>query len=709
MREMRRQITSRLERLILTYCIAMCVLYALVAVHTPMTMLAYAPHDDGLFIKLGQYLSEGQWLGPYDSYTLMKGPGYPGFLAVSNWLGLPISLTHALFHCAAVLLVGFVAFSYTRSLLLSGMLFTLLLWHPFTLGEFRHVLREQIYPGQALIVFAATTMALIVSRRTAQVGWAVLAGTCLGWFWLTREEGVWLLPTIGTLAAVAVLHALKAGRFRAFGAAVLPLLIMIGIFATIQIGFRVANWAAYGKFVGLEVNEANFQRAMTALQSVRSGGVKPFVSITREGRESVYAISPAFASLRTYLETDGPMLGKVEGCQMYPESCGEMHAGWFLWILRAAAEADGHIKSPAAAADFFGELADEVDTACDRGVLKCDAGPIALAPPFAWGDAFGAMPAAYAKAIRTLIPGSSTIVGASVGDDGMIESELRFLHYPGYVASAKSRYTFFGWYRRVGQEWITADTTWPDGTSAGTDVERLASPDLISAFKDPLSVRQRFAIRSNCSDDCVFHIEAADGDTVERRFGDMMTAPFKLEIDGGTFYVDSASSSPVSSATAADQLLSRVRASALSVYIWIWAPFVCLGLLSFILSTVLYLRMVLWNLIYGIAVASWVAVASHITLLAFIEATSFPAIDGNYLAPSHFFILCGAMFSMAALWRLSTAPRDHGSRSALLRRLIMRPAPPKATNGNMRHGTVGQNGDASVGGHEILPSDGHEN
>src|SRR5205085_7219714 len=48
--------------------------------------------DDYLFIKLAAYLKNGEWLGPYDSMTLVKGMAYPGFIALSHLAGIPLKL-----------------------------------------------------------------------------------------------------------------------------------------------------------------------------------------------------------------------------------------------------------------------------------------------------------------------------------------------------------------------------------------------------------------------------------------------------------------------------------------------------------------------------------------------------------------------------------------------------------------------------------------
>ena len=58
------------------------------------------------------------------------------------------------------------------------------------------------------------------------------------------------------------------------------LAMVIAVFGAIQLGFGAVNWAVYGKFVGVDFKEANFQRALRAIDGVRSGGTKDFVSIT---------------------------------------------------------------------------------------------------------------------------------------------------------------------------------------------------------------------------------------------------------------------------------------------------------------------------------------------------------------------------------------------------------------------------------------------
>src|SRR5207302_1485717 len=135
------------------------------------------------------------------------------------------------------------------------------------------------------------------------------------------------------------LQAFRERRLRALAGA---LAIVIAVAAVPQIGLRLMNWHWYGTFVGVDFNEGNFQRALKALHSVRSGEVRPFVSVTRSTRQRIYAVSPAFASLGPSL--DGPLeTGWMRhSCEAVPITCGELGAGWFMWVLRDTAAMAGH-------------------------------------------------------------------------------------------------------------------------------------------------------------------------------------------------------------------------------------------------------------------------------------------------------------------------------------------------------------------------------
>jgi hypothetical protein len=61
---------------------------------------------------------------------------------------------------------------------------------------------------------------------------------------------------------------------------------------------------------------------------------------------------------------------------------GEFRAGWFVWALRDATAAAGHYTRVAAAQEYYGRLAKELDAACANGELHCQPKTGTLAPRF---------------------------------------------------------------------------------------------------------------------------------------------------------------------------------------------------------------------------------------------------------------------------------------------------------------------------------------
>lgn len=70
----------------------------------PAYIVGNAPHDDLWMVQKASYILAGQWMGPYDQYTLIKGAFSPLFLAACRGLGLSFMETNTVLYCAASLI-----------------------------------------------------------------------------------------------------------------------------------------------------------------------------------------------------------------------------------------------------------------------------------------------------------------------------------------------------------------------------------------------------------------------------------------------------------------------------------------------------------------------------------------------------------------------------------------------------------------------------
>jgi hypothetical protein len=641
-----------------------------------MQVYGFAHADDGLFIKLGQSLAEGKWLGSFDQFTLVKGPGFPAFLAVNKLIGIPITLSVALFHCIAITIFVIICNRFIRNCLISAILFTLLLWHSSSF-DLRRVLREDIYYAQTLLVLGLMVWVLFCPIEThSRRRYAVAAGATLGWFWLTREEGVWIFPGLALMVFVALLrifhnrwdmlrHPRAALRDRALRGLAVALTIAIGTFASMQIAFYSANFLAYGRFMGVDLKDSNFQHALRAIDSVRSGGTKPFVSITYAAMQRVESVSPAFASLVPYF--DGPGKGwEVWGCRFHASACGEIGAGWFLWALRDAVSSAGHYSSPSAASAFFGRLANEISAACNAGKLECKRQLIAEMPPVRWAEVFRRMLPRYAYAFHRLL-NQQRYDHLRFHHDLIWNSEtelaraLRFLNYPLHSPSIKTYlrdYTLSGWYYKSKDEWITVEIRTPVGDTVDYHFERQNSPDLAQYFKDPEASRQRFSLAARCNDSCKLILRNAEGAITEKSFSVLRGSPMSFKLDNGQAYIDRTSvlTNPEYILSPIDQFCRQIRAAIVAYYNFVFLPILVIGLIAFLVLLAVYPKRALWNVCFVVATVCWVLLVEYVSLLILIDSTSFPTVSlpsSRYLSPCCFLMISGAVLSIGALLQVS--------------------------------------------------------
>src|SRR5690606_12220056 len=182
-------------------------LYVAVAMSLPVALFANFGHDDGLFWRQAHALLSGDWLGAYSQFALMKGPGYPVFLAFNRVTGLSVSVSQALLYSGACALLAFSVFRITDRRWLALLLFLAMQWHPMALAWDR-ILRDNISAAQVLLLLACLIRLLFAADAPRQkVLWALAGGALLGWFWLTREDGIWVLPGIALLFVAAFVQA----------------------------------------------------------------------------------------------------------------------------------------------------------------------------------------------------------------------------------------------------------------------------------------------------------------------------------------------------------------------------------------------------------------------------------------------------------------------------------------------------------------------
>ena len=404
----------------------------------PIVAIA-APHDDYLFITLAESLLQGRWLGDYNHLTHAKGVAYPVFLALNQLAGWPLKLTEHILYLGAALYFSHMLGRIVNARWLTIVTFMLLAfnpapWSPVVGGR---VVREGLYTSLTLLMFALALRCYILPDGTSvtqalRKHWAGLSllGLVGGVFWLTREEGVWLLPSMGMLVVYGLMV-----RWRQ-GVAILPALAYLGLpLMVAQLPIQTVNtlnYRQYGVYHHNDFHSPDFVAAYGALSRIRHDAWQRYVVFPKDARERAYRFSAAARELKPHLEGELGQAWRAIGCeQTRTTPCPEILSGWFMWALRDAVQAAGHYQTAPQAAAFYRQLATQINTACDQSPGECLPRRQTLVPP--WRPQYAADTLRASAQIATTLTnlhGLPIGPGEGFGTPKQLDTMARITHQP---------------------------------------------------------------------------------------------------------------------------------------------------------------------------------------------------------------------------------------------------------------------------------------
>jgi hypothetical protein len=427
------------RRLLLPALLLSFVIYLIAVSSFPVTILMGQGYDDALFIRLGRNIANGQWLGPYNELTLFKAPMYPFFLAGFSLTGIPFNIAQYCIYFFGCLYLANVISRSCNSSTIGIIFFVVALCCP-TYYAITRVNREPLYTALTLFLVGCWIDLFLLGRPNQhRLVFSACVGVLFAVYYLTREEGTWILPslTIIALGSLASLAPIASTPVRTRAWRLCSRLLVVALFASLTVsGIGLLNRAFYGRFVVIEMSDADFQKAMAALQRAGAPYERPYLPLPREARQLLYAESPLFASLKSVLdprESENPWNNAA--CRILPSTCGDIGGGWFMWALRDAAGKVGMHETPQKAAVFYRTLASEVGSACETPRLGCSAWLPALIPAIPTSQ-WEKLPGAFLKAVSLplfWLPPPIPPVGVSDLASPDAPEALEFLNRPYHV------------------------------------------------------------------------------------------------------------------------------------------------------------------------------------------------------------------------------------------------------------------------------------
>lgn len=357
---------------------ALCLLKLIFAYFLPVNLIPYFIHDDFLFYRLAENISQNQWLGDYQATTLIKGFVYPAFLALAIKTQISMRILEAALVCAsAYYFVSCIHGVFKPKLLF--VLFTLLLFYPLQYGvtEFRLV-RDAIYPQLLLLIF--TALFFLYQRSTQKFNWKqafhilIFSGSIF-LFFNTREEGIWIIPTLGTFIFLCLWAYYRHANLRSFCVSgVLAALI----YTALHMGLLAINHKVYGSSITTIFKTKPYQEAYAALQRASSHRL-PLDGMAHADWPAIFEVSPAAAELKPFIDGKHYAHWASIGCaairalnnNMALLNCDQaVPVGHFPYAFLDAVDSAGY-KSLPQVLGYLDRLAQQINQACDEHLITC--------------------------------------------------------------------------------------------------------------------------------------------------------------------------------------------------------------------------------------------------------------------------------------------------------------------------------------------------
>jgi len=332
--------------------------------------IGLSPLDDGLFLRGANAVVHGDWLGPYDNLTLSKGPAYPVFIALMHDVGWELKVGEQVTYLLAAAVLALAIWSATTRLTTSTAAYVIVALDPVSFNsQSAELIRDSWHASLGLLfpsaVFLALHLALTRRRWWSWACAAVLAGVSGGVYWLCREEGATIVPSIAVIVVGTPLlwgraegQRVRLGTMGQYGCA----LALIGVtFVAPLFAVRALNAEHYGVTILTETTGGSFPSAYADWSRVGGASTEYRVPITKAQRLAVYRVSPAAREIEPFLESPDNPWGDpnlFSGAQT-------------IWAIRDAATLAGQYSSAAQSQAFFARLDAEINSGCDTGVPAC--------------------------------------------------------------------------------------------------------------------------------------------------------------------------------------------------------------------------------------------------------------------------------------------------------------------------------------------------
>lgn len=320
----------------------------------PSFYISNMNYDDRLMINQTTSLLKGEYLGIYGYRTLVKGPIFPFLLFLIKLY----KLSHS---CAFTLLYIFSCLFFTNSLkniikdkkyLL--LIYLILLFNPATYSQdlFQRLYRNSISITEFLFFFGCVINVLF--NKNKKIYHYLLYGLSLSLMFLTREDNIWVYPTI---LFVIAYNFFKEKKARTILINIVPILILSLSLNIISF----VNYKHYGIYTYNEIQKSEFHNTYKKILQIKDDKKINKVSIPKS---TFYKLADNTKTFNlTHKEID-------RFYNTYKDKNGEIYNGNIIWYFRVMNYRKNKFKNGKESEKYYKRLGKEIDEVFEKKTLK---------------------------------------------------------------------------------------------------------------------------------------------------------------------------------------------------------------------------------------------------------------------------------------------------------------------------------------------------
>lgn len=624
----------------------------------PVLARPWNMHDDGLFFRAFTNVVNGEWLGNYDSLSLVKGPLLSILAASSQFIGIPWVLMEGLLYTGMMLLLARVSSELNAPNIITLALVFCLATNPHLWSD-RYFSREVLYGllSLTLLVLIVITISLDSKIKGAILGF--FSGLTAGALFLTREEDVWMVAVILTVVILSCMRRLfwveSKLAFNEYRCAFTKATAVVIGFILAVSPVLLLNQSHYGRAVVSEFRAPEFKAAVGALMRVGSIHPSGNVPVPQATMQAVFESVSVASPLKEYwpaISIGWSQYG--DRSLLLNHDDHEILGGWFVWALREAVAAAGFHYSAHSALDYYGSLAKEINAACDAGKLSCRYPRATLAPEIT-PERYGKLVSSFWRSLlhTVLLKTGSIIEPISKSDS---ETLLHWEQTIGPIMEGtQSSQTISGWI--ASRHSVPSITVVNDPKIKVIHLQTYPGIDVIDHYKknEELIYATRFKLTFECPrSNCTIQVSSEAGNHIDVPLENLLPGPF---VQSPFYYglLDDAKPN-------ANQLVRFLRAivSTGVATTKVVIPLLCLiGSFGLLMYPFLRKGDNISDYLFIFSLGAATAVFARCGIVAYIDATSWSSVVTQYLGPAYGFVISYAIAGTALMMRSGKS----GSRS----------------------------------------------